>query len=664
MKQFAPHHLTDIRYLSELSLSQDGSFAAYTRYTGDIKKNAFASRVFIADLEAGETRLLCDQSACRPQYGKDGIYFLSDVSGEWQVWFTNGGNSEQKTTFRHGVESFCVSSGGRIAAAVKLWPGEEESFFTEMSDTEKKSWQEAREFGPVIVEDFMYKLDTSFGLLDGSTTRIALVEPGRGARLIWDSKMNCSLPSFSQDGIKVAFYGKPYSGIHAEESEVFLFDGNAVSQLTQKAEVAPDCPPRFFNEDVVFPAYKMHEGSGFSEWLFLAKDGKIQPLFSEDAPEICQGFLNNPIGRSCYGADGPLLGIANGYLYFLSCWQGDERVFRLRPDGKGLIEMVETGGLSVHAFCVGRDGKVVFMGGDQQNPGELYQYANGTLTQLTHENAWLSEFELAPVHRLKLSFDGGTTDVWVMEPCGREPNRKYPAVLDIHGGPECSYTDDFWHEFRSLSSAGVAVIWCNPRGGMGYGRRYTSGEFAWGEAAWDDLIGAVELAGSLGFIDTNRVGVTGGSYGGYMTIKLISQSKRFCAAVGQRILCNTATSYGTGDMGFASASCAPEDVDMREYLMKRAERSLIRNVDAIDTPLLLLHGYKDYRCGFEQAEQLFVALHERKPQLPVRLVMFPEDNHGITRTGRPLSQIRHLTELVNWFVQYLSEEKTNDEASA
>ena len=652
-----------IRYLSEPSLSPDESCVAFTRYTGEIDQNSFQSHVFVTDLQTNETRLLCEQSACRPQYGKDGVYFLSDVSGEWQVWFASEEVLEQKTTFRHGVASFCVSSGGRIAAAIQLWPGEEAVASVEMSETEKRRWLDKREFAPVIVEDFMYKLDSSFGLLDESKTRIALVEPDHQTRLIGETEINYFMPSFSPDGTMLTFYGKPYSGIHAEESEVFLFHAETLTQLTHKVDVSPDCPPCFFDGGIVFPAYKTHEDGSFSMWLLLVRDGTITPLFSEDTPEVCQGFYNNPVGRSCYGAEGPLLGIENGYLYFLSCWHGDERVFRLRPDGRGIVETVETGNKSVHAFCIGRNGTILYIGGDRQNPGELFLYSNGNLRQLTQENVWLNEFELAPVHRLQLSFEGGTTDVWVMEPCGREPGKKYPAVLDIHGGPECSYVDDFWHEFRALSAAGIAVIWCNPRGSLGYGKGFSNGAFTWGEAAWNDLIGAVDLAGSLGWIDAHQIGVTGGSYGGYMTIKLISQSDRFCAAVGQRILCNTATSYGTGDMGFASASCPPEDVDMRDYLMKRAERSLIRKVDAIETPLLLLHGYKDYRCGFEQAEQLFVALRERKPQLPVRLVMFPEDNHGITRTGKPLSQIRHLSELVNWFVRYLVKENMQDETS-
>lgn len=172
----------------------------------------------------------------------------------------------------------------------------------------------------------------------------------------------------------------------------------------------------------------------------------------------------------------------------------------------------------------------------------------------------------------------------------------------------------------------------------------------------DDLLLFVEDAVSRGWIDPKRVGVTGGSYGGYMTCKLIGRTKVFAAAVAQRCLANTATSYGTGDMGFVSAREIPKDFRMLDYLTKRARGNIISYVDQMKIPLLILHAYEDYRCGFEQAEQVFIPMKERNPEVPVRLVMFPGENHGMTRTGKLHHQIHHLEEMVNWFVTYLAED--------
>ena len=165
-----------------------------------------------------------------------------------------------------------------------------------------------------------------------------------------------------------------------------------------------------------------------------------------------------------------------------------------------------------------------------------------------------------------------------------------------------------------------------------------------------------------GIVDKNRIGVTGGSYGGYMTVKLIGKTDFFAAAAGQRVFVNPGTSYGTGDVGWVSAGGIPPHFTMLRYLQDRARGSNVSRVDNIHIPLLLLHGYKDYRCTFEQAEQLFIPLKERHPDVPLRLVMFPNENHALTRTGNMKAQERHLQEIVDWFVRYLQgKEEAPDE---
>ena len=177
----------------------------------------------------------------------------------------------------------------------------------------------------------------------------------------------------------------------------------------------------------------------------------------------------------------------------------------------------------------------------------------------------------------------------------------------------------------------------------------------------EDQLSFVEDAISKGFIDETRIGVTGGSYGGYMTMKLIGRTDTFAAAVAQRALANPVTSYGTGDMGFISSGPVPEDFTMKSYLEDRARDNVISYIDRMKTPLLILHAANDYRCGFEQAEQIFIAMKDRNPEVPVRLVRFPNENHALTRTGKLHYQMRHLRELVNWFCQYLRKEECHHE---
>lgn len=278
---------------------------------------------------------------------------------------------------------------------------------------------------------------------------------------------------------------------------------------------------------------------------------------------------------------------------------------------------------------------------------------------LTDENAWLSEYDLPQAAPLDVPSTDGKAIIhgWYIKPAGLKEGQKAPAVLDIHGGPDCGYSSNFWFEFAYLAARGLAVVYCDPRGSVGYGAAYRQGDCAYGAEAQEDLLAFLDAVAKLGFIDRERCGVTGGSYGGYMTNRLISTTDRFAAAVTQRNLCNLATSYGTGDMGFVTGK---EDFTTMSRMLKERVKSrttTLRLVDRIRTPLLILHGTADYRCSFEQGEQLFIAMKERNPKVPVRFVAFPGENHGLTRTGRPAAQRAHLQEMADWFVKYLFEEK-------
>lgn len=298
--------------------------------------------------------------------------------------------------------------------------------------------------------------------------------------------------------------------------------------------------------------------------------------------------------------------------------------------------------------------QIVTIQADWLHPAELWM--NGE--KLTDSNPWLSEYALADVEEHWVKSKDGKADLqyFLVKPVCFEKNKQYPAVLDIKGGPTTMYGLTFWHEFQALASLGMAVIFGNPRGSTGFGRAYCAGGVCWENEAVDDLVQFVEAAVSKGFIDEKRVGVTGGSYGGYMTNKLIGRTNVFAAAVTQRCLANTATSYGTGDMGFVSSRPIPKHFHMLDYLEDRARGNIISYVDHFKVPLLILHAYQDYRCGFEQAEQVFIPMKERNPEIPCCMVMFPNENHGMTRNGKLYHQVRHLQEMTNWFVKYLMEE--------
>ena len=203
-----------------------------------------------------------------------------------------------------------------------------------------------------------------------------------------------------------------------------------------------------------------------------------------------------------------------------------------------------------------------------------------------------------------------------------------------------------------MAARGYNVVYTNPRGSRGYGERFASAiAGAWGELDYGDLMAAVDLVAGRPDVDPDRLGVLGGSYGGFMTNWIVGHTDRFVAAVSMRGLSNFASMYGTSDIG--QGFCERELLgDPLEQAERYARMSPISYVDRVRTPLLLLHGEQDLRCPLEQAEQLFVALRRRGRA--VELVRFPEEAHDMSRSGRPDRRLLRLERILAWFDRWLA----------
>ena len=240
---------------------------------------------------------------------------------------------------------------------------------------------------------------------------------------------------------------------------------------------------------------------------------------------------------------------------------------------------------------------------------------------------------------------------WILKPPGFKKGKKYPSILEIHGGPMTQYGYLFMHEFHYLAAAGYVVYFCNPRGGMGYGERHAKAiDNAWGTKDYEDLMCWADYLSKQPYIDRKRMGVTGGSYGGYMTCWMVTHTHRFKAAVTQRCVSNLLSMYGSSDFNW---------MFQREFGDKPAweltdsywEQSPMKHVGNTKTPTLVIHSEQDLRCDMEQSEQFYVAL--KKLGVPTEFVRFPEEPHGLSRVGRTDRRIVRLEHIRRWFDRHL-----------
>jgi len=282
--------------------------------------------------------------------------------------------------------------------------------------------------------------------------------------------------------------------------------------------------------------------------------------------------------------------------------------------------------------------------------------------QLTSFNAALNkEIAWSPGERFTYKSVGDVEiEAWLVKPYGYEAGKKYPLVLYIHGGPHSAYNEGWFDEFQNLAGAGMWVLYTNPRGSSGYG-----GEFSnmirnrWGDEDYMDLMKAVDLAIARPDVDATRLGVTGGSYGGFMTAWITTRTNRFKAAQADRMIVNWVSWYGTSDA---------QTLTEGEFLGtpwqswdSYINMSPIKYADKVKTPTLIVQSEEDYRAPIEDAEQWYMAL--QKHNVPVEFVRYPRSNHDLSRTGEPWLLTDRLSRIRQWFSYWLKDEKPNRRAT-
>ncbi|MBR2286737.1 MAG: S9 family peptidase [Clostridia bacterium] len=676
MRPFTTSDMADLACLNGISVSPTSSLVATVAYRSSKADGKWYSQVLLSHPSLGSVLRLKGTrdtvSLSSPKFSADGfLYLLSDASGEKQLIripeedLTGEGTLDTTpyvplTSFPHGITRFDVC-GDSCVFEVPLWPEEigTERALRGMTAEEKEEFLYQREYGPREITEIDYKRDETFGVRDGSVPTLCLYSLSSRTFTFVPCPFPLSHPFLSPKGTYVACHGQPNQGPRFSARELFVFPVESPTPVQRTEDHLLYGEELAFTQDeknIVYPAWHMQGDCAIVTLKSIpVVEGESLELMDFSLPDT-PGFDGMPLCLTQYGESIDMLQVVGDEVHFLAAMNGTVNLYAVSLSHPGQVRSLLTGDFSLHAFRRGRDGVLYALRGDWYTMLQLTELRpDGSFRVLWDPNPQLSSFDFGEVLTRRVpSRDGSVTVLsHVIRPVPFEAGKRYPAVLYLHGGPEVCYSCDFWHELQILAGAGFAVIFCDPRGSSGYGLSFCNEEQSWGQEAIDDMFSAIDDAVSLGFIDPERIGVTGGSYGGYMTCKLIMNTDRFRAAVGQRVFVNKATSYGTGDMGFYSARMKPEEVNIGKCLMERSRTSIIRNLDHIRVPLLLLHGYKDYRCSFEQSEQMFIGLHERHPEVPVRLVMFPEANHSVSRTGLLPHRQRHVQEMVDWFYRYL-----------
>ena len=363
--------------------------------------------------------------------------------------------------------------------------------------------------------------------------------------------------------------------------------------------------------------------------------------------------MYSDVGSDCrYGGGGESSQARGSRVYHLTTREGSSHLYALESSGDSTPIVTKEG--SIDGFSVNENaGEALLIALYDGRLQELYaaDIESGEVRRLSHFNddvlkdKYVAEYN--PVSVKSCGYDIGG---WVLLPKDYSPEKSYPAIFDIHGGPKTVYGPVFYHEMQLWANMGYFVFFCNPKGSDGRDNDFMDIRGHYGETDYQNLMDFADaVLEKYPQIDKKRVCVTGGSYGGFMTNWIIGHTDRFCCAASQRSISNWLSYYGVSDIGFYFAvdQCDGDIFDTPEQLWKQ---SPLRYASDVKTPTLFIHSDEDYRCPLEQGIQMYTALAVRG--VPARMCVFHGENHELSRSGKPLHRIRRLTEMTDWFEKY------------
>ena len=360
--------------------------------------------------------------------------------------------------------------------------------------------------------------------------------------------------------------------------------------------------------------------------------------------------MYNSVGSDCrLGGGRQAVGTPEG-LYHLSTREGNAVLRLLKPDGEDVP--VFSGEGAMDCFDLAGD-RLLCVGLYGMRLQELYcaRLGDAALTQVSHFNdAALEGRYVAQPEPLTVQSRGWDIGGWVLKPKDYDPAKKYPAILDVHGGPKTVYGPVFYHEMQLWASMGYFVFFCNPMGSDGRDNQFMDIRGHYGDTDYQNLMDFTDaVLAKYPQIDPKRVCETGGSYGGFMTNWIIGHTHRFCCAASQRSIANWLSFYGMSDIGFYFAA-DQTDGDLYESPEKLWAQSPLKYAGNVKTPTLFIHSDEDYRCPMAEGIQMYAALIDRGVE--ARLCLFHGETHELSRSGKPKHRQRRLKEITDWFEKH------------
>lgn len=665
MRKITIDEFKNFTFLSGIEHAPDGKHAAFAVHGVDLEGNKYLSNLYILDTKTEKTRKLTafNKEASFKWLDDENILFTTireDKDKEdqeslkefTQVYKINihGGEADKYLRFNKKVLSYEILKSGEILASVYFDNNAKDQLTLDDSalGDELKRLKEEKDYE--VLEEIPY-WSNGGGFTSMKRSRLSLFdEKGQFVKYLSSEFTDVEQIKLNEEKDHAVILSTTFQNKAPLFNELTIFDGTTILPLETKGLSLSYAD--FLNEKTLILIGTDMKKLGINEnskfYLYDLEKGELS-LLTEDLDRS----MYSSVGSDARYGGGKQRMVSEGVFYFTSTEGTDS--YLMKVDQEGLVSKVFAEEGSVDSFSI-QKGHVLYIGMKNTSLQELYTLEDNGSKALTTFNDWVKEELLLSIPE-KLSYaleDGETIDGFVLKPIGYEKGKKYPVLLEIHGGPKTVYGSVFYHELQYFASQGYFVIFSNPRGSDGKGNAFSDIRGKYGTIDYEDLMNFTDLAlATYEDMDQENLFVTGGSYGGFMTNWIIGHTHRFKAAASQRSISNWISMFNTTDIGyyFADDQTASSPWDNHE---KMWWHSPLKYADQVQTPTLFIHSEEDYRCWLTEGLQMFTAL--KYHGVDARMCMFRGENHELSRSGKPKHRVRRLTEIDNWFKTYLPKE--------
>jgi dipeptidyl aminopeptidase/acylaminoacyl peptidase len=636
------------RMLSDPRVSPEGSEIAYVQTLMDKQKDAYLNTIHTINLQnLSTTHFSKEGNEKNPRWSPNGskILYTKNVHDNTKLISQTKDNKKQTiTTVKNNILDPKWSSDGSKILYTALTKDQQHS-----SDVK-------------IIDRIKYKFD-GVGYLDGRRRHLYAVNTEGGTpRRLTNGEFDVDSAEWLYNEDIVFISNVRSDADMTTEKYIYKINLNEpedIVPLTDGPRVITGLQTSLDGKRLAYVGhnYKSRLWSNRDIWLMSSQGGESVNLTESFDQDI--GYkLSSDVRRSSPNSN-PQWSPDGKYIYFTSTFWGVVRLYRVPVEGGAVEQVLGEKDHSVEAWNIGGTGNqtvVAYNVVNTTSPVELWSWNAGTndKRQLTFSNKdYLESRRIMDHERFVFQSSGGhNVEGWLIRPPGFQKGERYPMTLFIRGGSAGCWGYGFMHQFQVLAAQGWAVLYVNQWGNGGYNETFqgeASGHY--GEQEYRDLMEAVDyVLNKYKFVNPDRLGVTGGSQGGFLTNWIISHSDRFKAAVTQRCVSNWHSFFGTSDIGWTFGKYDMEGTPWHDE-EKYIAMSPIRYAANVKTPTLVIHSDEDYRCSLEQAEQWYTAL--KVVGVPTRLVIFPGEHHGLSRSGKPRHREERINLIVDWFEKYL-----------